>query len=78
MIELKGGTFLMGNNLSSNTSEKPARKLTVSPFWMGAYEITHDQFNVFYKDNKAVPEKYIYLYFRFFLCANPGHCQMSN
>lgn len=53
MIELKGGTFLMGNNLSSNLSEKPSRKLTVSPFWMGAYEITHDQFNVFYKDEET-------------------------
>ena len=53
MIELKGGTFIMGNNLSALPAEKPAKKITVSPFWMGAFEITHDQFNAFYKDEET-------------------------
>lgn len=53
MIQLSGGSFLMGNNLSINANEKPARKVIVSPFWMGAFEITHDQFDAFFKDDQT-------------------------
>ncbi len=53
MIQLSGGSFLMGNNNSINANEKPARKVTVSPFWMGAFEITHDQFDAFFKDDQT-------------------------
>lgn len=53
MMKLPEGSFQMGNNASENTNEKPARNVTVSGFWMGAFEITHDQFNVFYKDENT-------------------------
>lgn len=53
MIELSGGSFTMGNNNSVNSNEKPAKKIAVSPFWMGAFEITHDQFDVFFKDEQT-------------------------
>ena len=53
MIQLSGGSFLMGNNNSINANEKPAKKVTVSPFWMGAFEITHDQFDAFFKDDQT-------------------------
>jgi len=53
MIQLAGGSFTMGNNSSVNTNEKPAKKITVSPFWIGAFEITHDQFDIFFKDEQT-------------------------
>lgn len=52
MVAIKGGSFMMGDNSSSKLDEKPARKVTVSDFWIGAYEITHDQFDAFYKDEQ--------------------------
>jgi formylglycine-generating enzyme required for sulfatase activity len=42
MRAIKGGGFLMGD-----TDKKP---VSVSDFWIGAYEVTHDQFSAFYKD----------------------------
>jgi formylglycine-generating enzyme required for sulfatase activity len=42
MRAIHGGGFLMGD-----TDKKP---VSVSDFWIGAYEVTHDQFSAFYKD----------------------------
>jgi formylglycine-generating enzyme required for sulfatase activity len=42
MRAIPGGTFAMGNEAKKN--------VTVSDFWMGAFEVTHDQFSIFYKD----------------------------
>ena len=53
LVEIKGGSFLMGDNLSQHEHEKPAKTVAVSPFWMGAYEITHDQFDAFFKDDSV-------------------------
>ena len=53
MVKLPGGTFLMGNNAASNTNEKPARSITVSSFSIGIFEVTHDQFNIFYRDENT-------------------------
>lgn len=53
LVEIKGGSFLMGDNLSQLEHEKPAKTAAVSPFWMGAYEITHDQFDAFFKDDSV-------------------------
>ncbi len=50
MVAIKGGSFQMGNNNAANPNEKPARQITVSDFSMGVYEITHDQFDIFFKD----------------------------
>lgn len=53
MANLKGGTFTMGNNAAAKTNEKPARQITVSDFSIGVYEITHDQFDIFFKDEET-------------------------
>jgi formylglycine-generating enzyme required for sulfatase activity len=52
MIGLQGGSFTMGSNTSLNQHEKPTRQVQVSPFSIGVYEITHDQFDIFFKDEK--------------------------
>ncbi|MFN5423275.1 MAG: formylglycine-generating enzyme family protein [bacterium] len=50
LVSIKGGNFQMGNNASSKPNEKPSKTVEVADFWMGIYEITHDQFNVFFRD----------------------------
>lgn len=30
--------------------EGPQKTVTISPFWMGAFEVTHDQFGIFFKN----------------------------
>jgi formylglycine-generating enzyme required for sulfatase activity len=35
--------------------EGPQRKVTVSSFWMGEFEVTHDQFDIFFKD-ETIPQ----------------------
>jgi formylglycine-generating enzyme required for sulfatase activity len=42
MRAIPGGTFAMGNDEKKNVS--------VSDFWIGAFEVTHDQFGIFFKD----------------------------
>ena len=58
MIPIKGGEFLMGSALDEKNRKKdegPQRKVTVSSFWMGAFEVTHDQFDIFFKD-ETIPQ----------------------
>jgi formylglycine-generating enzyme required for sulfatase activity len=53
MVPVKGGSFLMGSNekeKNHDADEGPRRKVTISPFWMGAFEVTRDEFDVYYKD----------------------------
>lgn len=53
MVPINEGTFLMGSSESEkgrDNDEGPQRKVTVSAFWMSAFEITRDEFDVFYKD----------------------------
>ena len=53
MVPINEGTFLMGSNESEkgrDNDEGPQRKVTVAAFWMSAFEITRDEFDVFYKD----------------------------
>lgn len=53
MVPIKGGSFTMGSPATEKNrraDEGPAKTVTVSPFWMGAFEVTHDQFGIFYKD----------------------------
>ncbi len=48
MVPIRGGTFLMGSPASEadrNDDEGPQREVKVSPFWMGKYEITWDQYD---------------------------------
>ena len=53
MVQLPGGTFLMGspqNEKGRESDEGPQKTITVSTFWIGAFEVTHDQFDIFFKD----------------------------
>ncbi len=55
MIPVKGGTFIMGSQASEtgrDTDEGPAKQVTVSPFWMGANEVTYDEYDAFFKDEE--------------------------
>lgn len=56
MVPIQGGTFIMGSSekdKGKKADETPQRKVTVSPFWMGAYEVTRDEFDVFFKDEST-------------------------
>ena len=53
MVPINGGSFKMGSPENENgrdMDEGPQKKFTISPFWMGAYEVTHDEFDLFFKD----------------------------
>ena len=53
MVPVNGGSFIMGSNEKQKNrhgDEGPQHMVTVSPFWMGAFEVTRDEFDVFYKD----------------------------
>jgi formylglycine-generating enzyme required for sulfatase activity len=53
MTPIGGGSFTMGspdNEKGRNLDEGPQKKFTVSSFWMGVYEVTHDEFDIFFKD----------------------------
>jgi formylglycine-generating enzyme required for sulfatase activity len=50
MVPIAGGEFLMGSHESEpgrQENEGPQRKVKVSPFWMGKYEVTWDEFDPF-------------------------------
>ena len=54
MVPVKGGSFLMGSNdteKNRDADEGPQRNVTISPFWMGALEVSRDEFDVYYKDD---------------------------
>lgn len=53
MMPVKGGSFLMGSSdkdKNRKANDLPQHKAEVSSFWMGAYEVSRDEFDVFYKD----------------------------
>lgn len=50
MVPIQGGTFLMGsppNEPGRKGDEGPQKEVKVDPFWMGAYEITWEQYSQF-------------------------------
>lgn len=54
MVAIPGGSFIMGSPSTQKgrkPDEGPSKNMTISPFWMGAYEVTHDQFGIFFKDD---------------------------
>ena len=58
MIAIQGGTFVMGSPLDEEhreIDEGPQREVTLSPFWMGKYEVTWDQFRPF---SEQLPRRY--------------------
>jgi len=50
MVAVPGGTFTMGSpqdEAGRNENEGPTREVSVEPFWMGKYEITWNQYDLF-------------------------------
>ena len=53
MVPISEGSFLMGSNSTDKNSqveERPQRSIFIANFWMGAYEVTRDEFDIFYTD----------------------------
>lgn len=53
MVPIQGGSFKMGSATTEKNrrpNEGPQKQITISPFWMGVYEVTHDQFAIFHRD----------------------------
>ncbi len=50
MVPIPGGTFRMGSALNEpgrSEDEGPAHLVTIRPFWMGKYEVTWDEYDIF-------------------------------
>lgn len=53
MVPVKSGELFIGSPASENSrkaDEGPQKKIQLSAFWMSAFEVTRDEFDVFYKD----------------------------
>ena len=53
MVPINAGSFLMGSNESEKNREKdegPQRNVSIAAFWMSAFEVTRDEFDIFYND----------------------------
>lgn len=53
MVPVKGGIFKMGSNVNEKgrePDEGPAKEVSISSFWMGAHEVTYDEYDAFFKD----------------------------
>ena len=50
MVEILGGTFRMGDLRGEDTNELPVHSVTVSPFWIGKYEVTFSQWDGYVAD----------------------------
>jgi formylglycine-generating enzyme required for sulfatase activity len=56
MMPIKGGLFVMGSNereKNRNSDEGPQKTIIISAFWMDAFEVSRDEFDVFYKDENT-------------------------
>jgi formylglycine-generating enzyme required for sulfatase activity len=62
MVPIKGGNFLLGspdNEKNRNKDEGPAKEVRISDFWIGATEVTFDEYDVYAdaeKDKTPVPD----------------------
>jgi formylglycine-generating enzyme required for sulfatase activity len=53
MVPVRAGTFRMGSAAQEKGAQKnegPQRTVQLSPFWMGAYEVTYDEFAAYMQD----------------------------
>jgi len=55
LVYIPGGTFQMGDSISSEgySHEHPVHMVTLSPFYMGKYEITNGQYCIFLNSAKS-------------------------
>ncbi len=59
MVFVKGGTFTMGTNKVETPEEeieKPAHKVTIGSYWIGAYEVTVAEFRRFMNTHTYVTD----------------------
>lgn len=57
MVPVPGGTFMMGSpgtEENRNEDEGPQHQVKVDSFWMGKYEITWEQYDLFVRENAAL------------------------
>src|SRR3982751_2119331 len=53
MVTIPAGNFLMGSaatEMGRDADEGPQKKVDVSACWMGAREVTYDEYNTFFQD----------------------------
>jgi formylglycine-generating enzyme required for sulfatase activity len=50
MLPVKEGSFAMGSKSSKQADESPEHEVKISAFWMGAKEVTHDEFGLYLND----------------------------
>ncbi|MCX6207699.1 MAG: SUMF1/EgtB/PvdO family nonheme iron enzyme [Bacteroidetes bacterium] len=56
MVPIPAGSFVMGSSsaeVKREADEGPQKKIQVDAFWMSAYEVTRDQFDIFLKDDQT-------------------------
>ena len=57
MVPIPGGKFTLGSSAQDKNAEKdemPQHTVAIAPFWMGAHEVTHDEFNLFFEDEATI------------------------
>ncbi len=63
MTPIKGGEFMMGSPAAEagrNADEGPQHKVKIAPFWMGTYEVTWSEYELFmYRDEERKFKKEI-------------------
>ena len=53
MVPIPGGNFKMGSSAQDKAAERdelPAQSIRISPFWMGAHEVTYEAFDAYMQD----------------------------
>jgi formylglycine-generating enzyme required for sulfatase activity len=56
MVPVQAGSFMMGSAAAEagrKPSEGPAKKISLDAFWMGAKEVTYDEFLLFFNDENT-------------------------
>lgn len=56
MVPIPAGSFVLGSasaEVKREADEGPQKKIQVDAFWMSAYEVTRDQFDIFLKDDQT-------------------------
>jgi formylglycine-generating enzyme required for sulfatase activity len=60
MVPIPGGTFLMGSpecEKGRDAEEGPQHSVRIHPFWMGACEVTWDEYNLFVSETHATSQR---------------------
>lgn len=56
MVSIPGGSFLLGSSEEEpgrRSDEGPRHRIEISPFWMGAHEVTYDEFLAYFEDEET-------------------------